>query len=39
MVTLDGGGHNWFAKDFGMPNGAIDATDSVLEFLGLLPRP
>jgi len=35
LVAIDGGGHNWFAKDFGMPNGAIDATATVLEFLGL----
>lgn len=35
LVTIEGGGHNWFAKDFGMPNGAIDATATVLRFLGL----
>ena len=35
LVTIEGGGHNWYAPDFGMPNGAIDATASVLVFLGL----
>lgn len=35
LVTVEGGGHNWFAKDYGMPNGAIDATASIVEFLGL----
>ncbi len=38
LVTVEGGGHNWFAKDYGMPNGALDATSSVLEFLGLTKR-
>lgn len=35
LVAVEGGGHNWFAKDYGMPNGALDATGAVLEFLGL----
>ena len=39
MVTIEGGGHNWFTKDFGPPNGAIDATTSILEFFELLRRP
>ncbi len=38
LVTIEGGGHNWFAKDFGLPNGALDATASILEFLGLQQR-
>ena len=35
LVTVEGGGHSWFHKDFGMPNGALDATASILGFLGL----
>lgn len=35
MVTIAGGGHSWFTKDFGPPNGAIDATATILEFFGL----
>jgi polyhydroxybutyrate depolymerase len=35
LVTVEGGGHNWFEKDLGMPNGAVDATTSIAEFFGL----
>lgn len=35
LVTVEGGGHNWFSDGFGVPNGAVDATRSVLGFLGL----
>lgn len=35
LVTVDGGGHNWFTTDFGIPNGAVDATASILEFFAL----
>lgn len=39
LVTIEGAGHNWFTKDFGPPNGAVDATTAVVEFFGLAPRP
>ena len=35
LVTVDGGGHNWFTKDFGPPNGAVDATAAIVGFFGL----
>lgn len=39
MVTVEGAGHNWFNKDFGLPNGAVDATTVILEFFDLVRRP
>lgn len=38
LVTVDGGGHNWFLPVYGPPNGALDATVVVSEFFGLRPR-
>lgn len=35
LVTVEGGGHNWFDSEFGLPNGAIDATTAIVEFFGL----
>ncbi|HJV08603.1 MAG TPA: PHB depolymerase family esterase [Acidimicrobiales bacterium] len=35
FIRVEGGGHNWFDATFGLPNGAIDATASVVEFFGL----
>ena len=37
LVTVEGGGHTWFTPDFGVPNGAVDATGVVVEFFGLEP--
>jgi len=35
LVTVDGGGHNWFHPVYGLPNGALHATAAVTEFFGL----
>ena len=35
LVAVEGGGHSWFDKDYGLPNGAISATASIVEFFGL----
>ena len=35
LVTLEGGTHNWFAPEFGPPDGAVDATAELLAFFGL----
>lgn len=35
LVTVDGGGHNWFHPVYGPPNGALDATAAVTRFFGL----
>ena len=35
LVTVEGGGHNWFLPVYGPPNGAIDATRTIVEFFGL----
>ena len=35
LVTVEGGGHNWFLPIYGPPNGAIDATRTIVEFFGL----
>lgn len=35
LVAVDGGGHTWFAAEFGLPNGAVDATDVLLAAFGL----
>ncbi len=37
LVTVEGGGHSWFTPDFGLPNGAVDATAVVAGFFGLAP--
>ncbi len=38
LVTVEGGGHNWFSKVYGPPNGAIEATASIVDFLQLARR-
>ena len=38
LVTVDGGGHNWFLPVYGPPNGALHATATITEFFGLRPR-
>ena len=38
LVTVEGGGHNWFAKVYGPPNGAVDATQSIVDYFGLARR-
>ena len=35
LVTVDGGTHNWFAPEFGPPDGALDATAELLAFFDL----
>ncbi|HEV2760334.1 MAG TPA: PHB depolymerase family esterase [Acidimicrobiales bacterium] len=35
LVTVEGGGHNWFLPIYGPPNGAIDATRTIVEFFAL----
>lgn len=35
LVTVEGGGHNWFLPVYGPPNGAIDATRTMVDFFGL----
>ena len=35
-MAVEGGGHNWYATEFGPADGAIDATTAMLEFFGLL---
>lgn len=35
LVTVDGGGHNWFLPVYGPPNGALDATRTIVEFFAL----
>lgn len=38
LVTIDGGGHTWFAPGLGAANGAVDATAAIWEFLSGLRR-
>ena len=38
LVTVDGGGHNWYLPVYGPPNGALNATATLTEFFGLRPR-
>lgn len=38
LVTIDGGGHTWFAPGLGTANGAVDATGQIWEFLSGLRR-
>ncbi len=38
LVTIDGGGHTWFAPGLGTANGAVDATAMIWEFLSGLGR-
>ncbi|MEX2292131.1 MAG: PHB depolymerase family esterase [Mycobacteriales bacterium] len=33
LITIEGGGHTWFAPGFGPVNGAVDATQAVWDFL------
>jgi polyhydroxybutyrate depolymerase len=37
LITIDGGGHTWFAPGFGPVNGAVDTTQAVWDFLSGLP--
>ena len=37
LLTIDGGGHTWFAPEFGRVNGAVDATRVVWDFLRKVP--
>lgn len=37
LVTVHHGGHNWYATEFGLPDGAVDATATLLRFFGLAP--
>ena len=32
LVTIEGGGHTWFARGLGPANGAIEATNTIWEF-------
>lgn len=36
LIRIEGGGHTWFATEFGLPDGAVDATDTFLEAFGLV---
>jgi len=38
LVTIDGGGHTWFAPGLGTANGAVDATATIWGFLSELRR-
>lgn len=38
LVTVEGGSHNWYSTVYGLPNGAIDATAAVVDFLRLARR-
>lgn len=38
LVTVDAGGHNWYLPVYGPPNGALDATVTITESLGLRRR-
>ena len=33
LVTIEGGGHTWFAQGLGPVRGAVDATSQIWEFL------
>ncbi len=40
LVTVQGGGHVWFASGLGPANGAVDATSTIWRFFsGLRPKP
>ncbi|MFN2504732.1 MAG: hypothetical protein ABR540_11020 [Acidimicrobiales bacterium] len=38
LVTIDGGGHTWFAPGLGTANGAVDATATIWSFLSAVRR-
>ncbi|MCA1691311.1 MAG: alpha/beta hydrolase fold domain-containing protein [Actinobacteria bacterium] len=38
LVTIEGGGHTWFAPGLGTSNGAVDATRTIWDFLSGLRR-
>ncbi len=38
LVTVEGGGHTWFASGLGPANGAVDATMLIWDFFNSLPR-
>lgn len=35
LITLEGGSHNWFSKVYGLPNGAVDATQAIADYFQL----
>lgn len=37
LISVEGGGHTWYAPGFGPVDGAVDATAEILAFLGLAP--
>lgn len=37
LITIEGGGHTWFAPMLGPANGAVDATRVIWDFLSALP--
>ena len=38
LVSIDGGGHTWFAPGLGTANGAVDATATIWDFFSQLRR-
>ena len=38
LVTVEGGGHNWFLPVYGPPNSVLNATLTLHELFGLRPR-
>jgi poly(3-hydroxybutyrate) depolymerase len=38
LITIDGGGHTWFAQGLSPMNGAVDATTEIWAFLSLARR-
>jgi len=38
LLTIEGGGHTWFSREFGATAGAIDATQVITEFFALAGR-
>lgn len=38
LVSIEGGGHTWFAEGLGSVNGAVDATTEIWSFLGSTQR-
>lgn len=35
LIAVDGGGHTWYAPEFGPVNGAVDASTEILRFFAL----
>ena len=38
LVSIDRGGHTWFAQGLGPANGAVDATGDIWSFLAAVHR-